>query len=289
MFGVAAIVTLLPGQADFLGYMYAFGAMLSFTIAHVAVMRLRATEPDFHRPYRGPGQHPGARLRPAAVRGLRRVRHVGRVRRDRGPAPRGRRRRLRLAGRSACCSTWPTAAARGWTSRSTHKVAIPQPVVDHEAEYDSVLVPVFDGRYDETCSPPPPSSPPASGAASTCSSLVTVPSALPIKAAMADEEAQAQSAIEQARSRAAAGSPATARRSAPGQAGRRIIEEATDMRAAAIVMALPDASPGALAVRARRSRPCSPERPCRVVIESTPDGGARARGRVMMEKASIET
>ena len=28
---------------------------------------------------------------------------------------------------------------------STHKVAIPQPVVDHEAEYDSVLVPVYDG------------------------------------------------------------------------------------------------------------------------------------------------
>ena len=29
---------------------------------------------------------------------------------------------------------------------STHKVAIPQPVVDHEAEYDSVLVPIVDGR-----------------------------------------------------------------------------------------------------------------------------------------------
>ena len=60
VFGCAAIVTLLPGQAEFLGseflgYMYAFGAMLSFTIAHLAVMRLRATEPEFARPYRGPG------------------------------------------------------------------------------------------------------------------------------------------------------------------------------------------------------------------------------------------
>ena len=32
---------------------------------------------------------------------------------------------------------------------STHKVAIPEPVVDHEAEYDSVLVHVGDGRFDE--------------------------------------------------------------------------------------------------------------------------------------------
>src|ERR687893_2077742 len=55
VFAAAAIITLLPGQADFLGYMYAFGAMLSFTIAHLAVMRLRATQPDFPRPYRGPG------------------------------------------------------------------------------------------------------------------------------------------------------------------------------------------------------------------------------------------
>src|SRR5918996_2031693 len=54
-FGAAAIVTLLPGQADFLGYMYAFGAMLSFTIAHVSVIQLRRTQPDAHRPYRGPG------------------------------------------------------------------------------------------------------------------------------------------------------------------------------------------------------------------------------------------
>ena len=32
---------MIPGQAVFLGNMYAFGAMLSFTIAHVSVIRLR--------------------------------------------------------------------------------------------------------------------------------------------------------------------------------------------------------------------------------------------------------
>ena len=55
VFGVVAVITLLPGQADFLGYMYAFGAMLSFTIAHAAVIRLRVADPDRERPYRSPG------------------------------------------------------------------------------------------------------------------------------------------------------------------------------------------------------------------------------------------
>jgi APA family basic amino acid/polyamine antiporter len=39
--GVAPTVFLLTGQVDFLGRMYAFGAMLSFTIAHLAVIQLR--------------------------------------------------------------------------------------------------------------------------------------------------------------------------------------------------------------------------------------------------------
>jgi len=39
--GVAPTLFLLTGQVDFLGRMYAFGAMLSFTIAHLAVITLR--------------------------------------------------------------------------------------------------------------------------------------------------------------------------------------------------------------------------------------------------------
>ena len=35
VFGVIACVVMIPGQAEFLGTLYAFGAMLSFTIAHV--------------------------------------------------------------------------------------------------------------------------------------------------------------------------------------------------------------------------------------------------------------
>ncbi len=39
--GLMSTLVLLPGQVDFLGTMYSFGAMLSFTIAHAAVVQLR--------------------------------------------------------------------------------------------------------------------------------------------------------------------------------------------------------------------------------------------------------
>jgi basic amino acid/polyamine antiporter, APA family len=55
LFGGVACLTIIPGQAEFLGNMYAFGAMLSFTIAHLSVIRLRIKQPDRPRPYRGPG------------------------------------------------------------------------------------------------------------------------------------------------------------------------------------------------------------------------------------------
>jgi basic amino acid/polyamine antiporter, APA family len=44
--GLLSIVVLLPGKTDFLGNMYAFGAMLSFTIAHVSVIALRVSAKD---------------------------------------------------------------------------------------------------------------------------------------------------------------------------------------------------------------------------------------------------
>src|SRR5436305_14461749 len=55
LFGGVACLTIIPGKAEFLGNMYAFGAMLSFTAAHASVIRLRMKEPDRPRPYRGPG------------------------------------------------------------------------------------------------------------------------------------------------------------------------------------------------------------------------------------------
>src|SRR6476620_7980349 len=55
VFSGFAILVTLPGQAKFLGSVYSFGALLSFTMAHFSVIRLRFTKPDFPRPYEGPG------------------------------------------------------------------------------------------------------------------------------------------------------------------------------------------------------------------------------------------
>jgi basic amino acid/polyamine antiporter, APA family len=53
-FSVIAMVLLIPGETDFLGNLYSFGAMLSFTIAHVSIVALRLRDPTRDRPYRAP-------------------------------------------------------------------------------------------------------------------------------------------------------------------------------------------------------------------------------------------
>jgi basic amino acid/polyamine antiporter, APA family len=58
--GVMAAALVVPENLDFLVGIYAFGAMLAFTIAHLSVCRLRYTEPDRDRPYR---MAPSIRLR----------------------------------------------------------------------------------------------------------------------------------------------------------------------------------------------------------------------------------
>jgi basic amino acid/polyamine antiporter, APA family len=70
-FSVLASLLLIPGQTAFLGNLYSFGAMLSFTTAHVAIVALRYKQPDVERPYRVPWNVPfrGGSLPLAAVVG----------------------------------------------------------------------------------------------------------------------------------------------------------------------------------------------------------------------------
>ena len=51
--GLVSILTLLPGETDFLGTMYSFGAMLSFTIAHLSITMLRRRRPDEELVFKG--------------------------------------------------------------------------------------------------------------------------------------------------------------------------------------------------------------------------------------------
>jgi APA family basic amino acid/polyamine antiporter len=145
IFGTIACLTLIPGKAAFLGNVYAFGAMLSFTIAHVSLIALRRKVPG-ERPWRGPGnlQVGGWDVPLFAVFG--------------GSAT--FISLLVLAARN----TVVTAFGVGWllfgcvlytvyrrrqglNLTETKKVAVPRPVVDHEAEYESVLVAFDDPKH----------------------------------------------------------------------------------------------------------------------------------------------
>jgi basic amino acid/polyamine antiporter, APA family len=55
--GIAAVLAfglVVPGDIEFLAGVYAFGALLAISIAHLAVIRLRVVEPERERPYRIP-------------------------------------------------------------------------------------------------------------------------------------------------------------------------------------------------------------------------------------------
>jgi APA family basic amino acid/polyamine antiporter len=100
--------------------------------------------------------------------------------------------------------------------------------------------------------------------------LVTVPNALPIEASVPEAEALADTAIEQAKIQGGRRVSGHQEKIRAGQAGRRIIEEATDMRAAAIVLPLPQRVAGA-SLFGKTLETVLTERPCRVIIESSPE------------------
>ncbi|MBV9917215.1 MAG: APC family permease [Solirubrobacterales bacterium] len=265
VFGGIACVTLIPGQATFLGNMYAFGAMLSFTIAHLSVIRLRSKEPERARPYRGPG-----RLR---VRG----------------------RELPLFAVIGGLGTFlafvtvtilhleVAVAGIGWLLVgigvyvlyrhrqgldlvTTKKVAIPRPAVETEAEYDSVLV-----AFDEHGFVPEVMATAARLAARRRRGIhvmvtISVPASSPIDAQLPELEAIATSILEEAKVQVGRRVTGHWEKVRAGQTGRRIVDEARGMHAGAIVLPMARSGSGF----GRTLETILKERPCRVIIESTP-------------------
>jgi APA family basic amino acid/polyamine antiporter len=269
VFAGAACLAVVPGQATFLGNLYAFGAMLSFTVAHVAVIRLRYTMPDAPRPYRGPGRI--GRLPLFAVLG------------GLGTALAFATVTVMHEAVAATGVCWLLAGVgvyvvyrrrQGLDLTSTKRVAVPRPVVDHEAEYDSILVAFDSLRYDET----------AIGTAARLASrrrrgihvlvTITVPSSSPIDAALPDQEARARELIERARMQAGRRVTGHSVKVRAGQAGRVIVKEATAMRARAIVMGL--SARGGATLYSRTVETVLANRPCRVIIAAAPGSAGRA-------------
>ena len=267
IFGLIACLTILPGQAEFLGTIYAFGAMLSFTVAHFAVIALRMKQPDRERPFRSPGsiRWRGSDLPVLAIVGglatgvswiVVSVLNIETL----------------VAGTvwlALGLTTYVIYRRRqGLPLTATHKIVVPKAAVEHEVEYESVLVAFEDGRY----------SPEAVSTAALLAArrrrgihvlvTITVPPNAPIDAHVPEQEARAATIIDAAR--LSGGRRVTGRweKVRPGQAGRRIVEEAREIRARAVVMSLPPRRAGT-SLFGKTLETVLAERPCRVIIESS--------------------
>jgi APA family basic amino acid/polyamine antiporter len=266
VFAAIAMITLIPGKTDFLATMYSFGAMLSFTIAHVSVIQLRRKNSQVERTWKSPLNIRafGFEVPLAAVLG-----GLG-----------------TFAAWIVVMALNPRtlAVGIGWMVlgiviyvlyrrnqklplTETVKVLTPEPLGVEEIEYRSVLVAFEDGE--------PFSEEMVATAVKLASkrrrgihihSMLTVPTHLPLDGELPEAEAEAQSKIEQAKLIGGQRVTGHVERVRPGQAGYEISDEAKLINAAAVVIGL----------RYRNGRPLYDktlqtvlgERPCRVIVVS---------------------
>jgi APA family basic amino acid/polyamine antiporter len=267
VFGVIACLTLLPGQADFLANMYAFGAMMSFTVAHAAVIRMRLAEPDRERPYRGPGtlRIAGRELPGFAVFG-------------------GAATALSFV---VVTTLHPVVAVVGtlWLALgitiyafyrrrhgldlvTTAKIVVPQPVTATEAEYASVLVALEIDHFAPQILATAAKLAARGGRGIYVIVTITVPQSSPLDAELPEREAAAASVIEHARRLVGRRVSGRVIKIRAGQGGRVIIDEARTIRSQAIVLPLPPRTGTTLFGKTVET--VLAERPCRVIIESEP-------------------
>jgi basic amino acid/polyamine antiporter, APA family len=285
IFAGVAIITLLPGKTNFLATLYSFGAMLSFTIAHIAVIQLRRKYPDEERTWKPPlNVHAfGFDVPLTAVLG-----GFG-----------------TFAAWIVVMVLYPTTLLvgiiwmllgitvyvlyrrnQGLPLTRTVKVVTPEPLGVEEVEYQSVLVAFED---DESFSPEMVAT--AVKLASKrrrgihVHSMMTVPTDLPLDANLPDAETEAQRRVEEAKLIGGARVTGHVARVRPGQAGYSVAEEAAEIKAAAIVVGL----------RYRNGVPqydktlqtVLGERPCRVIVVSEPtDKPTVVHGAALVEVAT---
>ncbi|HEU4705898.1 MAG TPA: APC family permease [Solirubrobacterales bacterium] len=268
IFGAIAIVTLLPGQTSFLATMYSFGAMLSFTIAHVAVIQLRRKHPERERSWKPMGNFHafGTEVPITAVLGGLGTFAAWIV-------------VMALNPRTLFVGTgWMVLGVAVYVLyrrnqrlplTETVKVVLPEPLGVEEVEYRSVLVAFED---DEEFSPEMVAT--AVKLASKrrrgihVHSMLTVPTNLPLSAEMPEQEAEAQSKIEEAKLIGGQRVTGHVSRVRPGQAGYAVAEEAAEIKAEAIVMGL--SYRHGVPQYDKTLETILGERPCRVIIVSDP-------------------
>jgi APA family basic amino acid/polyamine antiporter len=277
VFSGIAMLTLIPGETDLLATMYSFGAMLSFTIAHAAVIWLRKERADVTRAWKPPLNFRafGVELPLTAVLGGAGTFAAWIVVMALNP----RTLVIGLGWMALGLAVYLLyRRAQGLPVKDTVKIVLPEPLGVEEIEYRSVLVAFRDNQ--------PFSEHMVATAIKLASkrrrgvhlhAMVTVPSHLPLDADMGRADSEAQSKIEEAKLIGGLRVTGHVEHVRPGQAGYSISEEAEMISAAAIVIGL----------RFRNGRPLwddtlqtvLAERPTRVIVVSDPEADAAERQR----------
>jgi APA family basic amino acid/polyamine antiporter len=249
--------------------MYSFGAMLSFTVAHVAIFRLRQREPGRERPWKPPlnFRFRGSTAPLTAVIG-----GIGTfaawvvvISLDLSTL---------VAG-----ATWMVIGMAIYVLfrrhqelplKQTIKVASLEPLGVEEVEYQSVLVAFDEGDpFDEKAVGTAMALAARRRRAIHVVSLVSVPTHLPLDARLDEEARRAQEKVERAKLQCGQRVTGGVVRVRPGQAAQAIVEAAREIGAAAIVMQ----------VRYRAGKPLYSKtlqtvlakRPCRVIVSANPE------------------
>jgi APA family basic amino acid/polyamine antiporter len=269
--GFAPIVFLLPGNVDFIGRMYAFGAMLSFTVAHAAVVALRHRQRDAELTFRA---RPNLRFRGvdwplfALFGGL-------------GTG---------LAWLVVVVQDAPTRyAGLGWLAfgfafyalfrrRYVHAplvetVRAPLPVGPAIAlEYRNILVPVSDALESEEAVDLAARLSAERGASIAALSVLEVPLELPLDARLPAEERRADALLDEARAIGDSyGVDVRERLVRARNAGRAIVDEAERRGTEIIVMGAPRKGRGGLGtIFGGTVDFVLKHAPCRVMVAAAP-------------------
>jgi APA family basic amino acid/polyamine antiporter len=292
VFGAIACLVMIPGQADFLATLYAFGAMLSFTVAHVSLVALRwrlarskmrklpgDVEFEGEAWYRAPMN---VRFRGVDVPVFAVLGGLG-----------------TFAAWIAVMSLYTTTlyVGLGWMAvglvsyyayrkskglplAETSKVKLPPVVGAEPVRYAAVLVAFEEGTYSEEAMATALKLASHRGGDVRVVTTVTVPQHLSIDAPLPAAEATAQAVIEAARQWAGRGQRVRGKvvKVRPDEAGHRIVREAIDARSQAIVMPMPERRPSGK-VLSKTLEVVLAKRPCRVIVDSVPAKPLRERKR----------
>jgi APA family basic amino acid/polyamine antiporter len=271
-YSAIAILLIIPGETDFLGNLYSFGAMLSFTIAHIAIIALRLKEPHRDRPYKAPW-NVKIRGKPVPMTAV-----VGAL--GTGAA----------FASVVALHTEARTVGVGWMILGTigyflyrrrqgldpkkqYRIPRPErPVGFVEVAYHSALVPILGTEIDNEAMARAAKLV-GPDAAVEAVYVLKVPGQLPLEGGLEAEERAARRVLEVARMQArVAGCRVRCRLIRTRNPGRAIVEEANERRSDLIYISTEHA-PSEERLLGPTTRYVLANRPCRVIVEHDPTSG----------------